>query len=72
MNYSKIAKKAAGVAMFIGFLLVLGGVGTADLADDMHKQIAFFEYAPPIIVGLILMIPGFYMFQEDEEGEDYK
>ena len=36
MNYSKI-KRLAGFAMFIGFFLVLGGVGTADLADEMKK-----------------------------------
>lgn len=69
MNYSKI-KRLAGFAMFIGFFLVLGGVGTADLADEMKKQIIFFEYAPPIIIGLVLMMPGFYMFQEYEEGEN--
>lgn len=70
MNYSKIIKKLAGFAMFIGFFLVLGGVGTADFADETHKQITFLEYAPPIIIGLVLMIPGFYMFQEYEEDEN--
>lgn len=58
--------------MFIGFFILLGTVGKVDLADELHEEITFMEFVPQMFIGIILMFPGFYMFQEYEEGEDYE
>lgn len=72
MNYSKVIRKIIGLAMFIGLFILLGTVGKVDLADELHEEITFMEFVPQMFIGLILMIPGFYMFHEYEEGEDYE
>lgn len=72
MNFSKIIKNLIGLSMFIGFFILLGAVGNVDFADELHEEITFMEFVPQMIIGLILMLPGFYMFQEYEEGEDYE
>lgn len=44
--------------MFVGFFLVIGGVGSIDYAFEVHKEIVGNEYDLMMITGIILMAIG--------------
>ena len=68
----KNIKMIVGFLAVIGIMLVLGGAGKVDCADEIGEYIAMKDFVPQMILGLILMIPSWFVFKHKESEDEYE
>ena len=70
MNYSKILDWIFGIMAFIGFVLIIGAVGSSDLADELGIYEPVNAHMKEMVIGVILMMPGIIYLEIIERGDE--
>jgi len=78
MNYSKVTlviKIAGYIAGFVGFFLMVGSVGSSDLAVELGIYEPWYAHLGTMIAGLVLLgiaVLISAMFYEDDYDDEYE
>jgi len=58
MNCLKILETVLGILAFIGFILMLGAVGTSDYLTEIGQYQPFEDLVKSMIPGMVMFFPG--------------
>ncbi len=58
MNFLKIIETLLGILAFIGFILMLGAIGTSDYMVEIGEYQPFEDLIRSLIPGLVMFLPG--------------
>lgn len=78
MNYSKVTlviKIAGYIAGFVGFFLMVGSVGSSDLAVELGIYEPWYAHLGTMIAGLVLLgiaVLISAIFYEDDYDDEYE
>lgn len=73
MNFSKkkIIEQVLGFVFVIGFLMMVGSVGTQDYMSEIGQTYPWTKTIATALIGLLLMVPLVW-FEDRFGGDDYE
>jgi len=73
MNFSKkkIIEQVLGFVFVVGFLMMVGSVGTQDYMSEIGQTYPWTKTIATALIGLLLMVPLVW-FEDRFGGDDYE